>query len=174
MRQLRGARSRRPPDSGGKQRRRRRPTFVRSAPQKRGFKPLSSPPTSLWPISWQRWVGTSLFETGGAPQEDLSCPFCGLSTADFKRSGAPGVPPVLSHLRDLPERPSEADPREHATRGEGLPPSRSQRFGPGATPDRSAAEIVPGRRDGRFRKSRRTPGPDPDPRARDLTRPWTI
>ena len=50
----------------------------------------------------------SLFETGGDPQEDLSCPFCGLSTGDFKRLGRLGCPQCYStfeiYLRGLLRR----------------------------------------------------------------------
>lgn len=52
--------------------------------------------------------GDSLFETGGAPQEDLSCPFCGLSTADFKGLGRLGCPQCYptfeTYLRGLLRR----------------------------------------------------------------------
>ena len=44
----------------------------------------------------------------GAPQEDLTCPFCGLSTADFKDVGRLGCPQCYptfeSHLRGLLRR----------------------------------------------------------------------
>ncbi len=52
--------------------------------------------------------GDNLFEAEGSPQEDLSCPFCGLSTADFKRLGRLGCPQCYStfetYLRGLLRR----------------------------------------------------------------------
>jgi len=36
--------------------------------------------------------GDEIPAPGGAPQEDLTCPFCGLSTSDFKEVGRLGCP----------------------------------------------------------------------------------
>ena len=45
---------------------------------------------------------------GGAPIEELNCPFCGLSTSDFKEMGRLGCPQCYStfevHLRSLLRR----------------------------------------------------------------------
>lgn len=50
------------------------------------------PPKSLGVADFLAKMGTGESLSPGAPEEDLTCPFCGLSTSDFKDVGRLGCP----------------------------------------------------------------------------------
>jgi protein arginine kinase activator len=66
-------------------------------------------PTSNLPLAdFLANMGGGAILDPGSPQEDLTCPFCGLTTADFKEVGRLGCPQCYStfesHLKGLLRR----------------------------------------------------------------------
>ncbi len=66
-------------------------------------------------------MGGDEFPPGG-PREDLTCPFCGLSAADFREVGRLGCPQCYPTFETSPPGPPATDPRRNPACGEGLSP----------------------------------------------------
>lgn len=66
------------------------------------------PPSNLLMADLLGKLGGDEFQSPGSPQEDLTCPFCDLSTADFKEVGRLGCPQCYptfeTYLRGLLRR----------------------------------------------------------------------